>query len=91
MIENLRKNTGKSLEEWISIVKKTGIEKHGEIIKYLKSEEVTPQAESKVLMQQERLKLVYGFCLFFRKQQHHLQVRKEYDLYPFPCFYLGVL
>ena len=37
MIENLKKNTGKSLDEWIAIVKKTGIEKHGEIIKYLKS------------------------------------------------------
>jgi len=38
MIDNLKKNTGKSLDEWIAIVKKTGIEKHGEIIKYLKSE-----------------------------------------------------
>lgn len=38
MIENLKKNTGKSLEEWIVIVKKTGIEKHGEILKYLKNE-----------------------------------------------------
>ncbi len=38
MIDNLKKNTGKSLEEWIAIVKNTGIEKHGEIIKYLKSD-----------------------------------------------------
>lgn len=38
MIENLQKNTGKSLDEWISIVKASGIEKHGEMIKHLKSE-----------------------------------------------------
>ncbi|MEZ4784581.1 MAG: DUF4287 domain-containing protein [Candidatus Kapaibacterium sp.] len=38
MIDNLAKNTGKSLEEWIGIVKGEGFEKHGEIIKYLKGE-----------------------------------------------------
>jgi len=38
MIDNLQKNTGKSLEEWIKIVKKTGLEKHGEMVKYLKTE-----------------------------------------------------
>ncbi len=38
MIENLHKNTGKTLEEWVKIVKETGITKHGEIIKYLKSD-----------------------------------------------------
>uniref|UniRef100_UPI0040493A38 DUF4287 domain-containing protein n=1 Tax=Fulvivirga sp. TaxID=1931237 RepID=UPI0040493A38 len=36
MIDNLHKNTGKSLEEWISIVKKENFSKHGEIIKFLK-------------------------------------------------------
>jgi hypothetical protein len=36
MIENLHINTGKSLEEWIFIVQKQKIEKHGQIIKYLK-------------------------------------------------------
>lgn len=38
MIENLYKNTGKTLEQWIDIVKKLNFEKHGEIIKYLKEE-----------------------------------------------------
>jgi hypothetical protein len=38
MIENIRKNTGKSLESWIDIVKRSGLSKHGEIIKFLKSE-----------------------------------------------------
>lgn len=36
MIENLQKNTGKTLEQWISIVAKQNIAKHGEIIKFLK-------------------------------------------------------
>jgi len=36
MIENLQKNTGKTLEQWIGIVTKQNIAKHGEIIKYLK-------------------------------------------------------
>jgi len=36
MIENLHKNTGKTLDQWIEIVRKQNIPKHGEIIKYLK-------------------------------------------------------
>ncbi len=36
MIENLHKNSGKTLEQWIAIVTKEKLEKHGEIIKYLK-------------------------------------------------------
>ncbi|MCF8366759.1 MAG: DUF4287 domain-containing protein [Bacteroidales bacterium] len=38
MLENLLKNTGKSLEQWISIVKKANFEKHAEIIRFLKEE-----------------------------------------------------
>lgn len=38
MIENLKNNTGRSLEEWIEMVKAQNLEKHGAIIKYLKSE-----------------------------------------------------
>ncbi len=38
MIANLEKNTGKSLAEWIKIVKASGKEKHGEMIKFLKTE-----------------------------------------------------
>jgi hypothetical protein len=38
MIENLRKNTGKSLEQWISIVNKEKFEKHGQIVKFLKEQ-----------------------------------------------------
>lgn len=36
MIENLQKNTGKSLEEWIDIVQSEKLVKHGEILKLLR-------------------------------------------------------
>lgn len=36
MIDNLYKNTGKTLEQWIDIVSKENFVKHGEIIKFLK-------------------------------------------------------
>lgn len=36
MIDNLLKNSGKSLEQWIEIVKKQNFQKHGEIVKFLK-------------------------------------------------------
>lgn len=36
MIENLHKNTGKTLDQWIVIVKGKNFSKHGEIIKFLK-------------------------------------------------------
>lgn len=39
MIENLAKNTGKSLDEWIEIIKAKGFTKHGEMMKFLKSEQ----------------------------------------------------
>lgn len=46
MIENLHKNTGKTLEQWIDIVRNQKFEKHGEIIKFLK----------------EKHKLTHGFA-----------------------------
>ena len=39
MIENLEANSGKSLDEWIAIARASGFEKHGQIVKYLKSEQ----------------------------------------------------
>lgn len=38
MIENLHKNTGKTLEDWIVIVKSKNFKKHGQIVKFLKDE-----------------------------------------------------
>ena len=38
MIENLHKNTGKTLDQWKEIVVNSSIAKHGEIINYLKDQ-----------------------------------------------------
>jgi len=38
MEKGLLEKTGKPIEEWVKIVKKTKLEKHGEIIKFLKAE-----------------------------------------------------
>ncbi len=38
MIENLQKNTGKTLDQWIETVKQQNFEKHGQIIKFLKEQ-----------------------------------------------------
>ncbi len=38
MIENLQKNTGKTLEEWIEITNGQALAKHGEMLKYLKEQ-----------------------------------------------------
>ena len=38
MIENLKNNTGKSIEQWIEIVRAKNFSKHSEIINFLKQE-----------------------------------------------------
>ena len=38
MLNNLPEKTGKSLEEWFVILKKENFEKHGQAVKYLKTE-----------------------------------------------------
>lgn len=38
MIDNLQKNTGKTLDEWIALVKKENFAKHGEMMKFLKEQ-----------------------------------------------------
>ena len=38
MIQNMPEKTGKSLEEWLKITRASGLEKHGQILKMLKSE-----------------------------------------------------
>ncbi len=37
MIANLKEKTGKTLEQWIAIARKSGAAKHGEIVKMLKA------------------------------------------------------
>jgi predicted transport protein len=38
MIENLEKSTGQNLKHWTSLVQKSGLEKHGDIVKKLKED-----------------------------------------------------
>ncbi|SIN66256.1 protein of unknown function [Parasphingorhabdus marina DSM 22363] len=38
MIANMPEKTGKALEDWLKIVHGTGMEKHGQIVKYLKTD-----------------------------------------------------
>lgn len=38
MIRNLEEKTGRKLDEWVSMARKSGFAKHGEIVKFLKSE-----------------------------------------------------
>ena len=38
MIDNLPEKTGKSLEQWLKLLARQGLEKHGEMVKWLKSE-----------------------------------------------------
>ncbi|MBI1392724.1 MAG: DUF4287 domain-containing protein [Alphaproteobacteria bacterium] len=38
MIENLPEKTGKSLDDWLKVVKKSGLLKHSEIVKMLKAD-----------------------------------------------------
>ncbi len=38
MVENLKANTGKSIEDWVKIAGATGLSKHGEIVAHLKGE-----------------------------------------------------
>jgi predicted transport protein len=38
MVDNLRKNTGRSLDEWFTVLEATGLDKHTELMNVLKSE-----------------------------------------------------
>lgn len=38
MIDNLYTNTGKTLEQWVAVVREQNLAKHGEVIKFLKQE-----------------------------------------------------
>ena len=38
MVANMKEKTGKTLQQWLTIVKKVGLTKHMEIVKFLKAE-----------------------------------------------------
>ena len=39
MVRNMKEKTGKSLPEWVGVAAASGYEKHGQIVKFLKSEQ----------------------------------------------------
>ena len=41
MVRNLEEKTGKTLDQWIAVAKKSGSQKHGEIVKHLKENGLT--------------------------------------------------
>lgn len=63
MIANLPEKTGKSLEEWLTLVSASGHEKHGKIVAFLKSEHgmghgFANLVASKALAKEEEVDLV---------------------------------
>ncbi len=44
MINNLKEKTGKTLPQWLKIVRRSGEAKHGAMVKFLKTGTVSPTA-----------------------------------------------
>ncbi len=38
MVANLEKSTGKTIQQWVEITKSSGLQKHGEMVKYLQND-----------------------------------------------------
>ena len=54
MIENLQKNTGKTLKQWFSVLQKTSFEKHGEYLRFLKTEHDVTHGYANLIAHQYR-------------------------------------
>ena len=54
MIENLPDKTGKSLDQWITLLGKAKLEKHGEMVKLLKSEHGVGHGFANLIVHQYR-------------------------------------
>ena len=52
MIANLEKNTGKSLSAWSTLAKNSGHGKHGELVKWLKSEHKMTHGDANLVAQE---------------------------------------
>ena len=65
MIKNLKEKYGKSLEEWIEVVKKTGIQKHGEIIKFLKTYPLSNASSTIATIVNSKTEIMISFRLKF--------------------------
>lgn len=60
MIANLQEKTGRSLSQWLKIAKSSKLEKHGEIVKYLKSEHGLTHGYANLVTHQYRASLDAG-------------------------------
>ena len=54
MIDNLPEKTGKSLTQWLGLLKKQSFEKHGEIVKWLKTEHGVTHGFANLIAHQHR-------------------------------------
>ena len=54
MIDNLPEKTGKSLEQWLKILAKQKLERHGEIVKWLKSEHAVTHGFANLIAHKHR-------------------------------------
>lgn len=54
MINNMPEKTGKALAQWLNIVKSSGLEKHGEIVKMLKTEHGMTHGYANLVSQKAR-------------------------------------
>ena len=54
MIKNMIEKTGKSIEEWIKIVKKKDILKHREIVKFLKEQNSLTNGYANLIAQKSK-------------------------------------
>lgn len=66
-IANIEKNTGKKLDQWITIVNKSGFTKHGELVKFLKEKHGFTHGNANVVVH-------------FAKQSHAGAVENSDDL-----------
>jgi len=65
-IDNIEKNTGKKLKDWIAIVNKSGFEKHGELVNFLKEKHGFTHGNANTIVH-------------FAKQSHAGAVENETD------------
>ena len=54
MLKNMIEKTGKSIEEWIKIVKEKDFLKHGEIVKFLKEQYSLTHGYANLIVQKSK-------------------------------------
>ncbi len=76
MIDNLPEKTGKSLPEWFKVLAATSLEKHGQMVKYLKSEFGVTHGFANTIVLLYRQKLAGG------PQEGEDLIAKQYEKKP---------